>query len=114
MTRRVPTAAELGVMIGSPPEADRLVTLDNWQEPPYNRWGFQHVRALIPTARIARGDGPVWKLPRTERDLMGARVRVGGRRTTLRRLLEDSYTDGLLVMHRGRVISEIYENGMLP
>jgi hypothetical protein len=77
MSRRIPTAAELGLMHGSPPPADRLVTLNNWQDPPFNRWGFQHVRDLIPTAKIGRGDGPVWKLPRAERDLMGARVRTG-------------------------------------
>ena len=101
-------------MRGSPPPADRLVTLANWQEPPFNRWGFQHVRDLIPTAKIGRGDGPVWKLPRAERDLMGARVRTGSRRTTLRRLVEDTYTDGLLVLHRGRMISETYYNDMRP
>lgn len=114
MSRRVPTAAELGLMRGSPPPAERLVTLDNWQDPPFNRWGFQHVRDLIPTAKIGRGDGPVWKLPRAERDLMGARVRTGSRRATLRRLVEDTYTDGLLVLHQGRVISETYYNDMRP
>ena len=59
MTRAgVPTAADLGLMQGTPPVGDALVTLANWQDPPFNRWGFQHVRDLIPTARIARGDGP--------------------------------------------------------
>ena len=115
MSRRIPTAAELGLMRGSPPPAaDQLVTLDNWQDPPFNRWGFQHVRDLIPTAKIGRGTGPVWKLPRAERDLMGARVRTGSRRASLRRLVEDTYTDGLLVLHRGRVISETYYNDMRP
>ena len=51
-------------MLGTPPTGDRLVTLANWQDPPFNRWGFQHVRDLIPTARIPRGDGPTWRLPR--------------------------------------------------
>jgi CubicO group peptidase (beta-lactamase class C family) len=114
MSRRIPTAAELGLMHGSPPPADRLVTLNNWQDPPFNRWGFQHVRDLIPTAKIGRGDGPVWKLPRAERDLMGARVRTGSRSTSFRGLVEGTYTDGLLVLHRGRVISETYFNDMRP
>ena len=38
--------------------AEAQVTLANWQEPPFNRWAFQHVRELIPTARISRGAGP--------------------------------------------------------
>ena len=50
MTRApIPTAADLGLMRGSPPGDDALVTLANWQDPPFNRWGFQHVRDLIPT-----------------------------------------------------------------
>jgi len=57
MPPRPRTAAELGLMVGSPPyPPERLVSLSNWQDPPFNRWGFQHVRDLIPTARIARGD----------------------------------------------------------
>jgi CubicO group peptidase (beta-lactamase class C family) len=46
-------------MAGPPPFGGRQVTLANRQRPPFNRWSFQHVRELIPTARIARGDGPV-------------------------------------------------------
>src|SRR5215203_7307970 len=115
MTRvRVPSAAELGLMQGSPPARDALVTLENWQDPPFNRWGFQHVRDLIPTARIARGDSPARRLPRAERDLSSAKVRAAGRTMRLDRFCEETYTDGLLVLHRGRVIHERYENGMTP
>ena len=67
---------ESRLMAGAPPfAADNLVTLENWQEPPYNRWAFQHVRELLPTARIPRGDGPVWELPRAERDDLDDPVR---------------------------------------
>src|SRR6185437_7378344 len=53
-----PTAVELALMAGTPPAGDALVTLDNWQLPPWNRWGFQHVRELIPTARIRPAADP--------------------------------------------------------
>lgn len=102
-------------MAGAPPfPTERLVTLANWQEPPFNRWAFQHVRDLIPTARIGRGDGPVWQLPRDERDLWGVRFRVGRRDLTVERLLADTWTDGFLVLHRGRIVAERYFNGMAP
>ena len=115
MTRaRVPTSADLGLMQGAPPGGDALVTLANWQDPPFNRWGFQHVRELIPTARIARGDGATRRLPRAERDLSRATVRAGRRRLRLDRFCEETSTDGLLVLSRGRVIHERYENGMTP
>ena len=112
--RRPPTAGELGLMVGDPPAPAALVTLANWQDPPFNRWAFQHVRELIPSARVARGDR-VWRLPREERELRSARLRTVGRQTMLlRRLLDDTYTDGLLVLHGGRVITELYENSMQP
>ena len=106
---------DLHLMEGAPPfPPERLVTLANWQDPPFNRWGFQHIRDLIPTARIPRGDGPVWRLPRAERDVMGAVVHAGGRPVSFARFLENTYTDGLLVLHRGRVVTERYFTGMTP
>ncbi len=101
-------------MAGPPPFADRGVTLANWQEPPFNRWAFQHVRELIPTARIGRGDGPAWRLPRGERDVSGIRFRAGGREMTVEQLLRRTWTDGFLVLHRGRIVAERYLNGLTP
>lgn len=102
-------------MAGAPPfPPERRVTLANWQQPPYNRWAFQHVRDLIPTARIRRGDGPVWRLPRDGRDLSSIRFRTGAREMTVEQLLAQTWTDGFLVLHRGRIVTERYFNGMTP
>ena len=111
---RYRTAAELHLMEGTPPAPERLVTLANWQDPPFNRWGFQHVRDLIPTARIARGDGPVWKLPRAERDLNGLKFASGRKSLTVGQMLAETATDGFMVLHRGKVVCEQYFNGMTP
>ena len=110
------TAAEHGLMTGPPPfPPERLVSLANWQDPPFNRWGFQHIRDLIPTARIRRGDGPVWELPGVERDLSGVRLPFGnGRSVDLEKFLTETWSDGILVLHRGRVVVERYLNGMTP
>ena len=98
------TAAELRLMTGPPPFAEpSQVSLANWQDPPFNRWSFQHVRDLVPTARIRRGDGPVWRFPRAERDLSGIRFRNAGRELTVGDLLDRTWTDGFIVLHRGRV-----------
>jgi hypothetical protein len=108
-------------MVGAPPlPRNRLVTLDNWQAPPYNRWAFQHVRELIPTALISRSDGPVWNLARAERDLTGIAFRVEpselapGGWLTVGELLDRTYTDGFLVVHHGRIVTERYFNGLTP
>jgi CubicO group peptidase (beta-lactamase class C family) len=102
-------------MDGPPPfRPDQLVTLANWQDAPHNRWSFRHVRELVPTARISRGEGPTWHLPLAERDLYSVRIRSGRRRLSLDRFLEETYTDGLLVLHRGRIVTERYFNGLTP
>jgi CubicO group peptidase (beta-lactamase class C family) len=93
---------------------ETAVTLANWQEPPFNRWAFQHVSELIPVARISRGTGPPWKLPYRRRDLTGLQFRAGGRDMTVGELLAETYTDGFLVLQRGRIVAEEYFNGMTP
>ena len=105
MTRTgVPTAADLGLMQGTPSLGDALVTLANWQDPPFNRWGFQHVRDLIPTAshrpRRRPGSAAAGCTSAISRRAYGP-----GRGRTLRSTgsCEETYTDGLLVLHRGRV-----------
>jgi CubicO group peptidase (beta-lactamase class C family) len=107
------TAEQL--MTGAPPFSDdRLVTLANWQDPPFNRWGFQHIRDLMPTARIRRGDGPAWILPRAQRDLSGLQLPFGDRSVDLETFLDETYTDAFLVLHRGSIVHEQYRNAMTP
>ena len=104
-----------GLMSGAPPFGPpSQVTLANWQDPPFNRWAFQHVRELIPTARIPRGTGPVWRLAADHRDIAGIRFRSDDRELSVAELLADTYTDGFLVLHRGRIVTEQYFNGLAP
>jgi CubicO group peptidase (beta-lactamase class C family) len=106
-------ARQIGLMVGSPPPADRLVTLANWQDPPWNRWSFQHVGQLIPSARISRGDGAVLELPAETRDIGDVTFRsITGSSLTLGAHLDASYTDGFLALHHGRIVAEQYNNGM--
>ena len=101
-------------MRDAPPTPDRLVTLANWQDPPFNRWAFQHVRELVPTAKIWRGDGPTWRLARAECDLSAVELTVRRTPMSLDRLLAETYTDGFLVLHRGQIVTERYLNGLTP
>jgi CubicO group peptidase (beta-lactamase class C family) len=113
--RTVPlSAAELGLMQGTPPPPDRLVTLDNWLTPPFNRWSLQHVDRLVPSARVRRGVD-VWELPRGDGSALdGLAFEVDGAHVTLEEWLVSSYTDGLVVLHRGVVVWERLLNGMEP
>ena len=110
-----PAAASPALMTGPPPfPPQSRVTLANWQDPPFNRWAFQHVRELIPTARISRGDGLASPLPRAGRDVLDFRFRSADRELTVAELLAETYTDGFLVLHRGQVVAEHYLNGLAP
>ncbi|MEW1841372.1 serine hydrolase [Nonomuraea angiospora] len=105
-----------------PPAVTDRPTLANWLRAPYNRWSFQHVREITPTAAIGRGTGPVMELPEAplplgEREVTYTSHPDDGGATgsePLARLLERTYTDGFLVLHRGRRVFEHYDNGMTP
>src|SRR3974377_1516876 len=43
------------LMTGFPPAPESQVTLANWQDPPFNRWAFRHMRELIPSHAIPAG-----------------------------------------------------------
>lgn len=101
----------LPIMLGSPPSL--VPPRMDWDRPPWNRWSFQHVREILPTADVWRGTGPMRHLPRAERDLDGLPVTgVDGEATTLAGLLDDTYTDGFLIIKNGAIAFERYFNGM--
>jgi CubicO group peptidase (beta-lactamase class C family) len=112
MTSQPPTARELGIMQGFPIPADRLVTPDNWQEGPWNRWSYQRVSMVLRTAQIARG-GRVRRLAQRQRDLsMVSFADASGRATTVGEMLATTWTDGCVVLHDGAIVFERYFNGM--
>ncbi len=107
--------SELPLMSGFPSEPGSRVTLLNWQDPPFNRWSFQHLRELIPTQRISRGTRPARALPWHSIALDTAAVpvdRMDGRTSTLAEVLAETWTDGVVVVHDGQVVLESYDNGM--
>ena len=108
------SARELGIMQGFPPPLDKRPTLDNWDLPPFNRWSFQHVREVLPTAPVRRG-ATVRTLPREEQALDELSVTdMTGQTVPLLALLRQSYADGIMVLHRGRIAYERYFNDMRP
>ena len=102
------------LMVGFPPAPPQQVTLENWRLPPYNRWAFQHVRELIPSAEIWHGLGPVRPLEPDPVDLSLITFDDGnGSSISVDRFLAANQTDGFLVLREGRVVSEQYFNGLV-
>lgn len=104
----------LGYMRSFPPQGEQLVDQSNRGKYPQMRWALQHTRELGPTRNIRRGAAPT-ALPRAERNLDDfAFDDDKGQPTTIAKWQHDTYTDALVVLHKGRVIYERYHGPMRP
>lgn len=83
-----------------------------WDRAPWNRWSFQHVRQMVPTAEVWRGRGPASIMPRAMQQMDEIVYTGENGPSTIRRFLDETYTDGFIVLHRGAIVAERYMNGM--
>ncbi len=114
---RATDPATLGWMKGSPPAADKLVLFadSSFYTFPRTRWAFSHMRELVPTVAVSRGAGPVSLLPRAERaDLDAVPFTPIGQTKpyTWGAAFDANYTDGTVVLHRGRIVYERYAGAL--
>ena len=89
--------ASTALMTGFPPQ--HVVTKANWMAPPFNRWSFQHMEILTPTATISRGVGPHNEMPLASkmlRDRYQAVSLESG--LNIDQYIAANHVDGLLVL----------------
>lgn len=104
----------LGIMQGFPPAPDKTVRLSTLLKYPNSRWAQHHMRELGPTATVWRGEGTASVLPNAPRALDTVPVDESeGRHTTVTDWQRDTYTDELIVLHKGKVVYERQYVGML-
>jgi CubicO group peptidase (beta-lactamase class C family) len=109
------TARELGLMQGFPPPPDKRITNQNFMQAPQSRWSLQNIRELQPTREVYRGTGPASRLESKAIDLDALEIKTSdSRRITFARWQQESYTDAIVVLHRGKIVYEKYSNGMAP
>ena len=111
--------ARLGWMVGSPPPPDKIIRRDDGSSYrfPQLRWTFSNVRQLSPTTNVSRGLLPSSPLPRAERNDLDAVGFVPIGRTdpmTWGQAFDANYTDGVIVLHKGRVVYERYAGVFKP
>jgi CubicO group peptidase (beta-lactamase class C family) len=78
---------------------------------PKLRWTVCHIRELMPTKQVNRGIGPPVPLEYVIDDGIGAVTFTpmeGGKSMTWKESLSANYTDGILILHKGRVVYEKY------
>ncbi len=86
--------------------------LSNWRRPPFSRWAFRNVRAILPTEPI-EASRDAWALPlASARPFDDFAVRdAGGADLDLAAFLRATATDAIVVLHDGRIVHEGYGNG---
>src|SRR5580693_3069514 len=111
----------LGWMQGSPPPPAKQIRFqdDRFLEFPQIRWTLSHMRQLAPTAAIWRANAAPSDLGAVPHDLAAsidalAFADLQGRKLTWAQSLKDTYTDGIVVLHRGRRIYERYFGALQP
>src|SRR5215470_10194534 len=101
------------LMQGFPPAPETQVTLENWRNPPFSRWAFQHVRELVPSADIANDPANVRQLVFNPIDMGALRIDAGRKAPlSFDAFLTDTRTDAIVILHGGRLVFERYANGM--
>jgi CubicO group peptidase (beta-lactamase class C family) len=105
--------AKLGWMVGSPPPSDRILRFEDgsYFQFPAMRWSVSHFRQLMPTVNVSRGLGAPVALPRSMRsDIDALRFTPLGSKDSMTwaESLPANYTDGIVVLHRGRIVYERY------
>jgi CubicO group peptidase (beta-lactamase class C family) len=106
---------QLGWMEGAPPPADKQVRFaeDRFLDFPQIRWSLSHMRELVPTVNVWRGAGPATMFHDAtgigEADIDALAFKdMQGRARRWDEALHDTYTDGIVVLYRGRRIYERY------
>ncbi|WP_201616246.1 serine hydrolase domain-containing protein [Psychrobacter urativorans] len=107
----------MGWMQGFPPPDDKLISQpsSNFFSFPKLRWSVCHMRALLPTTEISRGIGAPSSLDYNldkNIDAITFTPTNSKQKMTWRQSLDANYTDGIMVMHHGKVVYE-RQNGCL-
>lgn len=102
------------LMSGFPSPATEQASLANWRTGPYNKWAFHHVREIVPSADIANAPDNVWQIDAQPRDLSALSFTYRDSTYSVDRLIQETDTDGLVILHRGKLVFEHYANGMTP
>jgi hypothetical protein len=111
----------LGFMRGFPPPTNRVIRFedDRCFEFPESRWSLSHIRELMPTVAVSRD-------PHQQRTLTASNnghqeaieslrfIDLTGQTLSWEQGLLGTYTDGIAIIHRGRLVYERYFGALRP
>jgi len=102
---------QLGWMTGFPPPPEKLIMQpeSDYFSFPKLRWTVCHIRELMPTKQVSRGIGdPIPLQYAIDKNIDGVSFTPlgGGNPMTWEKSLSANYTDGILIIHKGKVVYE--------
>jgi len=104
---------KLGWMTGFPPPPDKLIMQpeSDFFSFPKLRWTVCHIRELMPTKQVSRGGATPAPLAYALDDGIDSVTFMpagGDERMTWKDSLSTNYTDGILIIHKGKIVYERY------
>ncbi len=116
---RASDPAVLQWMVGSPPPPDKTLRFDDgsYFTFPAMRWSVSHFRQLMPTINVSRGLGHASSLSTELIEAIDGLTFTplnADKPITWEESLWLNYTDGILVMHQGKVVYERYFGVLKP
>ena len=109
----------MGWMQGFPPSADKTIrfTDPDYFAFPKLRWTVCNFRQLMPTAGVNNGSHGAVKLatsPDPSLDQVSFTPLGADKKMTWKEAFDANYTDGIIVMHKGRIVYERYAGCLTP
>ena len=116
------TAAELHLMEGFPPPADKRIKKSNaFWTPPYNRWSYQNMRMFFPSKGIPHAEKPIQMPKSIDQAINGLLVakpdengRPSGQLVDMETHFKETFTDSFVVVHGDTIVYEKFLNDMKP
>ena len=100
-------------MKGAPPPIEARINSNNWFELPFLRWGMMNRSMLAPTTDVFRGNQPAFLRKSAQEISLDCKViGINGKPVSFEERLKELQTDGLIIIHAGKVIFEHYFHGM--
>ena len=101
------------LMQGFPPAPEDQVSLANWRTAPWSGWAFHHVREIVPSADIRNNPQQQWSLEEALVNLGGVNIDLDASGVmSIAGFMDEMHVDGLLVLHRDKIVFEQYRNHM--
>ena len=109
----------MGWMKGFPPSQEKTLHASDGSffEFPALRYSVNHMREFFPTRNVSSGNGKKYQL-KTKLDPAIGNVTFtpwdSDKTMTFEESLGANYTDGIIVMHKGKIVYEKYPAGLKP